>query len=228
MLYIVNLILNMIKSWNIMLEYDSPLPGLNSSLASLILISVSAATISFSVTSAAVSLVTANTDIRDSSSTREPCKKQQITDEFLYTISMPFMKVNQSGRFLPQPLSVQCWTNASAWHLLFHFHCICIPIGFVPEVLDFISPSFPLPSSVLDDLQHPKAKSAFPVFRLWTLIHFIKTHTSTQWRWQIYIYQYQSSYTHTTSDKTKFWNGRAAFNISHILSELFTCVLVSL
>ena len=47
-------------------------PGLNSSRAVLILISVSAAMTSFSLTSSAVVLVTLSTSIRDSSSTRDP------------------------------------------------------------------------------------------------------------------------------------------------------------
>ena len=47
--------------------------GRNSSRASFILASVSAATDSFSLTSDAVSLVIASTCIRDSSSTSEPC-----------------------------------------------------------------------------------------------------------------------------------------------------------
>lgn len=46
--------------------------GRNSSWAVLILISVSAATCSFSLTSAAVSLVVRRTPMRDSSSTKEP------------------------------------------------------------------------------------------------------------------------------------------------------------
>ena len=50
------------------------IPGLNSSLAWLILISVSAATASLSLTSAAVAFVVLSTSIRDLSSTREPCK----------------------------------------------------------------------------------------------------------------------------------------------------------
>ena len=62
------------------------LPGLNSSLASLILISVSAATVSFSLTSAAVTLVVASTWMRDSSSTRDPYQNGHTCSNTLYTM----------------------------------------------------------------------------------------------------------------------------------------------
>ena len=55
---------------------NNTIPGLNSSLASLILISVSAATVSFSLTSAAVTFEVDKTWISDSSSTSEPYIKQ--------------------------------------------------------------------------------------------------------------------------------------------------------
>ena len=56
--------------------------GLNSSRASLILISVSAAICSFWLTSRAVALVTCNTLIRSSSSTREPCRINKAYSQF--------------------------------------------------------------------------------------------------------------------------------------------------
>lgn len=81
-------------------------PGLYSSLAALIWISVSAAIWSFWVTSSAVCLVLPRTTIRLSSSTSEPCQKTQLLEVQLLFSGIPSLlftvdEINKNVLFNP-------------------------------------------------------------------------------------------------------------------------------
>ena len=88
--------------------------GRNSSRASLILISVSLATNSFSLTSWAVSFVVFNTVTSDSSSTREPCK-QSVTLLNIVNTNIAPLRFGQSLLMLTenrcsQKVSICCFS----------------------------------------------------------------------------------------------------------------------